>query len=377
MWFIAKSQEPSSICCTTSSLQLRQKDLAFYPTSSKPLLEDAASNNLRRPIEIPKDKLQSLPMTLLWNLSNSFMSLVDSRLRSSMGALLQHHLLKGKEPDSLTWVLVGLLSGSSADSTSPIKPTTIVTTFRPLKLSERNSDGDYILPLILKLVIDVNIFGTILAVAVEAPGTVQGSFAGNTEQLHNIDVQIDTTALLATMMTQARVVIRKAIHLATQKAFIMLRLVRAVSSSNLASSSNTGSTCSSLHYGGPRVGMGERLRQAVQEVNLKRVAATLLGPASYPGHCFLMPPPPTHESSNSLSEGDAKIFSRSSLGNDDTRSQNTHSNHSWSELKQTKNTGFSGLALLTWADEHMRKSKKRRISRAGNSHGSLTQIAQV
>jgi hypothetical protein len=331
-FFISESQDTSAICCTASSLQLRQQESAFFPRPSKPLLQDAAASNLRHPLEVRKSELKGLPVKLLWNLSQSFMSLVDSRLRSSLAALVRQSRGGSQEDNALTRVLVGLLAASS----SPINPTTIVTTFRTLAFSERNADGDYILPLVMEAVIDLNILGNIVAVAVEAPGTVLGTFACNAEQagpaeLLKIDIQIDTSALLVSMMAQARSAVRNAVGFATEVASHVL-----LSSSPSAVSNGSGlQSISSLPSLQPEL---------VATSSACTGSCKQAEPVAPGSEHDLMPPPPARaRSSSSLETNDKKVQCSSSL-------MFNKNNDSWDEKEgKARKLSVSGLSLLTSA----------------------------
>jgi hypothetical protein len=310
-FFISASQDSSTSCCSVSSLQLRQHKAVLSSRSSKPLLQDAAASNLCHPLEFRKSELQGLPMKLLWNVSQSFMSLVDSRLRSSLAAL---EWQSSGEKDTLTPVLVGLLGASS----NPINPTTIVTTFRTLASSEHCANGDYMQPLILEIVIDLNVLGNTVAVTVEAPGTVRGDFSCNTEEagpagLLKVDIQIDTAALLVSMMAQARLAVRKAVGFATELASQIL----------LPASSNTVSSNSSVH--------------SMESVCKGKVVEETL-PASGSENDLMPPPPARARSSTSLLETNEKKISSSS------------NNHSWDEQGGKVEKGnLSGLNLMSTA----------------------------
>lgn len=308
--FISASQDSSTSCCSVSSLQLRQHKAALSTRFSKPLLQDAAASNLLLPLEFRKSELQGLPMTLLRNVNQSFMSLVDSRLRSSLTALVQK---SSGEDDPLTPVWARLLKASS----NPIKPTTIVTTFRTLASSEHCANGDYIQPLILEIVIDLKILGNIVDVTVEAPGTVRGNFSCNAAEagLLKVDIQIDTAALLISMMAKARLAVRTAVGFAT----VVASHILLPSSSNMVS--NSSSLLSHSACTKPIVEDNACTKQ-VMEVNV---------PAS-DSENDLMPPPPAR----------ARISTPLEM--------NEKQNHSWDEQEGKMGKGsFSGLVLLSTA----------------------------
>jgi hypothetical protein len=370
-FLISASQDSSTSCCAVSSLQLRNKQVALKPQSSKPVLQDAAASNLRQPLEVRKSELQNLPTKLLWNVSQSFMSLVDSRLRSSLTNLVRQSRGRSQEDDTLTPILVGLLASSSS---SPINPTTIVTTFRTPEFSERNADGDYILPIIFEAVLDLNILGNTITVTVEAPGTVQGTFSCNVEEakagasaeLLKVDIQIDTATLLISMMSQARMAVRKAVGFATVVASHVLLLSSSCADSNSRSSSN-----SSL------LSMNSTPSLQTELVRSHVVECPIPGSGS---ENDLMPPPPARARSSTSMEFLNKTISSSSAG------VGSNKNHSWDDRggKVPGKRSLSGLNLLTTALSGLEQesndgpsdlrpdSKKQRIITAAGTESTST-----
>jgi hypothetical protein len=276
------------------------------------------------------------------------MSLVDSRLRSSLAALERKS--SGKD-DTLTPVLVELLAAYS----NPINPTTVVTTFRTLTFAEHCSNGDYIQPLILEIVIDLNILGNTVAVTVKAPGTMRGHFSCNMEEegpagLLKVDIQIDTAALLVSMMAQARLAVRKAVGFATDIASHIL----------LPSASSTVLNSSSVH-------------DVESACNGKVVEETL--PVSGSENDLMPPPPARARSSTSLLETNEKKVSSSSTGASNT-------NKSWDDQGEKVGKGrLSGLSLLSTALSGLKRdcyddpsdlhpdSKKKRAATLSDSKG--------
>lgn len=274
--------ENGSYCCSVPSLQARasgdsrvqpnnKKKLVSSRPSSKPLLEDAVAVCMKQTLQYKQKDLVNLPITLLQNLTRSFMSLVDSRLRSSVQALAQHQKLQHqlllmsqsnnqqqhqevRDMTTMTKILAGILFYSPSPSTSgsktskqnvagggaschAIEPTTVVTTFRTLAFSEKSGQGDYVAPLIMEAVMDLKILGgeMVIPITIEAPGTIQASFVAprhtNTSPLSQsqkepassllikeVEVVIDTTALLQSMMRQARSAVSQVLRCATKQA---------------------------------------------------------------------------------------------------------------------------------------------------------------
>ena len=107
-------------------------------------------------------------------------------------------------------VLLTLLS----ESTKPISPTTVVTTFQTLSFSECVEDGNkWILPLVVKVVVDLKVLDNLTSINIEAPGTVDGAFSRE-HDLEKAELIIDTNVLLSSMMSEARANGRCSLHVA-------------------------------------------------------------------------------------------------------------------------------------------------------------------
>jgi len=359
---IASSQE--GVCCTVPSLKLQKRDSAFCPRSSKPLLEDAAATNLRHPIEVNRKQLSSLPMTLLWNLSKSFMSLVDSRLHSSLTALVR----QSRGDNAFSQVLVGLLSHSS----NPISPTTVVTTFRTLAFSERTEEGTYAIPLIFEAIIDLNILqGNLIAFNVEAPGTIHGNFSCSSEpagpvELLSIDISIDTTALLQSMMAQARIAVRRAVGLATETASeldLHQQSQRVVSSNNLQSAAAVAPLRASLPLSSAK---SEPVADVQRNSNRgDGDAKSSVAKAENP----LMPPPPARAPGHGSHEHDRAGVARSTQTNVQNPTWNTNDESNSSRLSLL--TVALGGLKREHPDEEMQNNKTRRSEETGSQHKQM------
>jgi hypothetical protein len=236
-FMMAHSLDSADACCAIPSFQLQQNGHFFTPRSSNPLLEDAVALNLRNPTEIRKIDLSGVPLTLLRNASNAFISLVDSRLRASLTALLRKARDAGAEVDtSLTRMILGLLSASA----SPISPTKIATSYRTLAFSGRTEDGAYLVPMEMEIVVNLNVLGHSVSIVLEAPGTIQGHFLCGAlhekpTELLKVELQIDTAAILHSMMREARAVVRSAVGWAYEMSRQLLQppLRRSLSSGDM------------------------------------------------------------------------------------------------------------------------------------------------
>jgi len=214
--FIASTVSDDSDCCTFPCLMLRHTGSSSL-TPSTSSLEETAALYLARPVNVTRMELEAVPNVLLENISESFMSLVDSRLRSSLAALM-------RQPDTqnesaITRAVVGLLAVSSdnTNSSSPISPTAVVTSFRVLPVCDLTQSGDHVAPLVMEAVIDLSILSQLVTITFVAPGTIQGSFVPSSSNclLSNVEVVLDTVALLQSMMKQARSAVREAVVIAS------------------------------------------------------------------------------------------------------------------------------------------------------------------
>ena len=205
---MSSSVRSESVCCMIPTLMLKHKDSS---RSSHGSIEEYAALNLARPLALTRGELHAAPLTMLGNLIESFMSLVDSRKRSSLAALIRQS--QEQKDATLTRVLVGLL----ACSNDPIAPSTVVTSFRGLQASERSGSDDMVMPLVVETVVDLKIFGTLATISIVAPGTIQASF-GPDGMITKAEVVLDTLSFLQSIMKQARYVVRKAIALSSNMA---------------------------------------------------------------------------------------------------------------------------------------------------------------
>lgn len=202
------------VCCEAPSLDLLKGAASSdVDLNSRQVLEDAAATNLALPMQMKRSELPDLPFKLLWNLSRSFLFLVESRLRSSLTALLERRASScGSRDDPLSRTLTRLMG----DGSSAISPTAIVSTFRTVGYAECTEDGDLVLPLVMECVLDLTVLGVLVPITVEAPGTIQGSFDSlpgilGIGKLKRVEVVIDSTELLQSMMAEARSVVDQAL----------------------------------------------------------------------------------------------------------------------------------------------------------------------
>lgn len=327
--FVSPSIRTGTACFMMPTLMLKHKDSS---RSSYGSIEEYAALNLARPLALTRDELEVAPLTLLGNLIDSFMSLVDSRKRSSLAALFRQS--QTQKDSTLTRVLVSLL----ACSNDPITPSTVVTSFRVLQASERNSSGDVVMPLVLETVIDLKIFGSLVTISVVAPGTIQASF-GPDGLITKAEIVLDTLSFLQSMMKQARYAVRKAVALSSTMATKLL---------GFSSSSNQKIPQLNMNSSVPSLSTLTD-DQNVHELPVNAPYTQELEPVGNFSASSLMPPPPRRPSKRSIAD----------LSTSCTATGASMQNSMWEEPS-------SGLSLLTTAaglnqcrDEVLHKTARR------------------
>lgn len=208
---ISASVSDDTNCCIIPCLMLQHHDSLKQSMDSSSLV-DASARYLARKLTLNRVELESLPLALLENLSESFMSLFEARLRTKISISLaaQH---EAQQPSDLTTVVVGLLTATP----NPISPTAVVTSFRVLPVSDRARNGDHVAPLVMETVVDLRVLDKQITATIVAPGTIQGTFGPSNSDhlLTNVEVVLDTVALLQSMMKQATIAVRQAVIIAT------------------------------------------------------------------------------------------------------------------------------------------------------------------
>jgi len=134
-------------------------------------VEQKAAQSLGSPTSWTKSSVAYAPMAISKNVSDSFSSLVDSRVRAWTLLLLRHSLTSGDSASRSR--LMSMLS-------SIIKVHSAQTAFRTIALPESAAgepkEADVILPLLLEVDMDISIQGKTDKVTLRAPGTIAGEF---------------------------------------------------------------------------------------------------------------------------------------------------------------------------------------------------------
>lgn len=211
--FISPSVDSDQKLCSVPSMSLKHTNKHTHTSpSTKASLEQDAAMNLARPLEATRDELPSLPLSVLCNISDAFMSLVDSRIRSYLTALSLQSNRGGdlNNNNKISPVLALIMSSSS----TLVRPTAIVNSFRIVGNSvDTGDDNQKVCPLLLETMIDLDILGEVMTVTIAGNGNIVGGFEDVVigPMLTGTILQIDTQAFLHSMMAQVRAAVRKAI----------------------------------------------------------------------------------------------------------------------------------------------------------------------
>lgn len=210
--FISSTCDNFPVCSFPTLLLHNQKMRKGLALPNNLSLQDTAALNLALQFHCNKADIATAPSTMLRNLSESFTSLIDSRLRSSILALLKQSL-KGPSMSGYhartgeSRIVMKLLSSC------PISVTAVVTSFRALSMQE---GSDNVVPIVFEAIIDMNILGVELVTStLRAPGTVNGSFSSPRNRIICAEFMLDTPALLQSMMKEARFIVRKTVAVAS------------------------------------------------------------------------------------------------------------------------------------------------------------------
>lgn len=195
--------------CSIPSLLLHRKSLKGTPGlegSLSPL--DSAAFRLAVPMFLDENEIESAPVSIVEHISQSFLNLIESRLRSSKSALIKQAYKRHSSLSRESSLLINLLNISS------ISLNTVVTSFRVVP-SNVNRNGynspEVLLPLVFEAVMDISLLGELATVSFQTPGTVVGTFDRHSGRLQRVEVEYNTFALLQAMMKQARRCVKKTI----------------------------------------------------------------------------------------------------------------------------------------------------------------------
>jgi hypothetical protein len=228
--------------CTFPSMSLKRSSSATSQPrgqhSHNPL-KNVAADNLALPMELSltNDDVQNVPMRLLHNVVESLVSLIKSRIKSSSFALLRQTQKGGAVNKQALLMTRILMPGNRRSSTPPpVKVTTAVTSFRIMPLNEEGKrvadaslrrDGVLVLPVMFEAVLDFSVFDSkMVTIPIQAPGTLSGKVCYASNLLQQVELALDNTVLLNSLMYQARGLVKQVVTAAASLAHSRMQLYK-------------------------------------------------------------------------------------------------------------------------------------------------------
>lgn len=170
-------------------------------------LEQKAAERLCTKSSWTKSTICYAPHALSKNVGEAFTTLVDSRVRAWTLLLFRHSLSSGDSTSRSR--LLSMLSAK-------IKVNSALTTLKTLPLPENAASqaniSSVILPLLFEAKCEIELQHRTDKVTLRAPGTILGTFEKNdtgesTANLCSVNINLDTGALLSSMVDQARLAV--------------------------------------------------------------------------------------------------------------------------------------------------------------------------
>lgn len=213
---------PGSTLCKFPCMSLRS---SLSASNNEVPLKDVAAAKMALPLTATPEDIHTVPSKLLSSLCTSLMTLVNSRLRSSACALLQkaRSMDDGKSKEMI--MLTSMLVPHQRSRRQPVAITGAITSFRSLcnatsisadlahYTTTSRASKEVILPLIFEAEITLKLVGTFeTTVSVHAPGSVSGVFSTMMPSLlSHVDISLETTALLDSLMECARSIVKQSV----------------------------------------------------------------------------------------------------------------------------------------------------------------------
>lgn len=203
--------EDESSRCTLPSLRLGN---ASCVKSS----EEEAVEELKSSLEARKATIRMAPTAVLQNISRSFGTMIDNRIKQVHLMMLASANDHDKEHD-LNLKLASLLCSEKNCPTSFIAAE---SNFKPLPVSKGHIKQvgrikAVILPLVFKTTISINILGAKeLRVTLTAPGTIVGTFLGSCTRLRTAEINLHTATMYSCMKEQCDHVVTTTFETAAQ-----------------------------------------------------------------------------------------------------------------------------------------------------------------
>jgi len=217
------------------SLSSSKHNSSIHDEDDRHHIEEHAASNLARPILASRVEsstnftfdntifgdrdfglvpFHQLPSTILNNLSDSFLTLIDARLRAYITILARHGMSLSECPISLAQKLSALI-----DIGNGVKIENLVTFFNfdenfNHKLENKEKTE---MPLRMEITMDVSIPNftggmELLTIETKTDGLIKASFDNDAKLLHQVDVEVDTHELLTDLVERASLIISKALE---------------------------------------------------------------------------------------------------------------------------------------------------------------------
>eukprot|EP00980_Cylindrotheca_fusiformis_P005249 scaffold1120_cov127-Cylindrotheca_fusiformis.AAC.11 len=201
---LSASVSRDNVFCSIPSFSLRNVE-HHSGSPSKEILEQDAASSLSQPIEVLPGQLHNLPSIVARNIAESFMCLVDSRVRSTVHALWSH---VDNDP---TERMSQILQMFFAVPGSLVEPTSIDNVFQIGGIPFSKTVGGKTTSLLkMETAIVVNILDKKHTLVLQGSGTISGVLDSPSNMLTAVSVTINGADFLKAMMTRARDAVRLA-----------------------------------------------------------------------------------------------------------------------------------------------------------------------
>ncbi|CAJ1942898.1 unnamed protein product [Cylindrotheca closterium] len=186
------------VLCSVSSFGLEKRKHHSGTLSKESLAVDIATS-FDDELQFATSDMQALGPTITRNILQSFMTLVDSRVRSTVQALYKH-----AQHDS-SQRLMQILQTLSTMSDSIVTPTKASSRTQVVEGGICPRGGEISAPVLMETIIEVEIMGEQLSVVLEAAGTIIAMIEPfPSAKIVRAKVAFDTSSFLKTLMANAR-----------------------------------------------------------------------------------------------------------------------------------------------------------------------------
>ena len=192
------------VLCSVTSFSLKNRKQHSHTHSKESLALDVATS-FNDELHFTVSNMQSLSPTITRNILQSFMALVDSRVRSTVQAWYKH-----AQHDS-SQRLMQILQVLSTMSDSLVTPTNAHSRTRVLVENLAMAGDERCAPVCMETTIQVEILGEPLAIVLEAAGTMRALLEPSvSEKIVLAKANFDTSSFLKILMSNARDIVKYA-----------------------------------------------------------------------------------------------------------------------------------------------------------------------